>query len=315
MTDPHARLTVAIPFYAGARYLDEAIRSVLAQTSDRWLLLVCDDCGPETGTDELVAQFDDPRIRYVRNERNLGMAGNWNRCLDLADTDLVTLLHHDDALLPHYVERMLESTAATGPDVVGIHCRARVIDDQGRTRFSLTDRYKRVLTQGSRRLELLAGRDGLYVLARANVIMCPTMCYRRSRLDGARFDERWRFVPDHDLYVRLLVDGLRIAYLDEELYAYRRHSESTTEALTSTMLRFEEEVQLATIIREIATDRGWTDVAQTAQRHRVIKLHLLFRIVQDLARLRGRAAARKGAFLRTLSRRHVGRRSTAGTDR
>src|SRR2546423_1034940 len=71
-------LTIAIPFYKGQAYLRLAIESVLRQSSSDWRLIVCDD-GPEPGTAEVVAAFADPRIRYLKNERNLGMAGNWNR--------------------------------------------------------------------------------------------------------------------------------------------------------------------------------------------------------------------------------------------
>src|SRR5712671_2433445 len=90
-------ITVAIPFYKGHAYLRAAIESVLRQTSSAWRLVVCDD-GLEPMTRELVESFGDTRIRYLKNERNLGMAGNWNRCLDVVDTDLVNLLHNDDGL-------------------------------------------------------------------------------------------------------------------------------------------------------------------------------------------------------------------------
>src|SRR5436305_10450701 len=99
------RLTIAIPFYKGHTCLRAAIASVQRQMSPTWQLVVCDD-GPEMGTRELVASFGDSRMRYIRNERNLGMAGNWNRCLQVAETDLVNLLHADDELLPNYVEAM-----------------------------------------------------------------------------------------------------------------------------------------------------------------------------------------------------------------
>ena len=48
-----------------------------------------------------------PAVRYERNAVNLGLAGNWNHCLAVASTDLVTLLHADDELLPGYVAAVL----------------------------------------------------------------------------------------------------------------------------------------------------------------------------------------------------------------
>ena len=50
--------------------------------------------------------FGDERISYHKNETNLGMVPNWNRQFELAETDLLTLLHQDDCLLPNYVALM-----------------------------------------------------------------------------------------------------------------------------------------------------------------------------------------------------------------
>src|SRR5215210_3080625 len=139
-TDP---LTVAIPFYKGHGYLRLAIESVLRQTSPDWRLVVCDD-GPDPGTRELVESCRDPRVRYLRNERNLGMAGNWNRCLEVADTDLVNLLHNDDELLPNYVE-VMQQAGREYPAAAAFFCRAKVVDAAGRPSFSVVDSVKRFL--------------------------------------------------------------------------------------------------------------------------------------------------------------------------
>ena len=104
---PAPRLTYAIPFYSGRALLERAIASVLAQTNDAWTAYVCDNASPEPGIEELVKTAGGGRIGYVRNAENVGMAGNFNRCIDLAKTDLVTLLHSDDELEPTYTETML----------------------------------------------------------------------------------------------------------------------------------------------------------------------------------------------------------------
>ena len=74
------RVSICIPTYKGERTLGAAIESVLAQTLTDFELVVIDDQSPD-GTRELVAGFADVRIRYFRNETNLGPEGNWNRCL------------------------------------------------------------------------------------------------------------------------------------------------------------------------------------------------------------------------------------------
>ena len=117
MTSP-AAITFAIPYYSNLGYLREAIDSVLAQTISNWEMIVVDDAGPEPAAD-LVAALNDPRINYVRNDVNLGLAGNWNECLRHVTTPYVTLLHSDDRLFPRYTEAVL-AAADNHPDAAAV---------------------------------------------------------------------------------------------------------------------------------------------------------------------------------------------------
>jgi glycosyltransferase involved in cell wall biosynthesis len=288
-------LTVAIPFYKGHDYLRRAIESVRRQSSPDWRLIVCDD-GPESGTADLIASFGDPRIRYLRNERNLGMAGNWNRCLAATDTDLVNLLHNDDELLPDYVELMLRA-GRDHPDAAAFFCRAKVIDADGRATFSFVDFVKGFLVPRASGPLVLRGRDAVARLMRGNFIMCPTVCYRKRRIPADPFHPEWRMVLDLDFFARLLLDGEYLVGLPETAFSYRRHAGNATEAYTASLLRFEEESRLHDQIAAAARDQGWPEVARTATRKWVIKFNLLFRLTQDLTRLRLGAFVRKAGFL------------------
>src|SRR5262249_24120636 len=125
-----ATLTFAIPFYKNTDFLRRAIDSVRAQTVDGWRVLVCDDAGPDPGAVDVVRGYDDERITYTRNAENLGLAGNWNRCLELAPSDLVTLLHADDELLPGYAAAVAQAHREH-PDAVAVYPRAKVIGADG----------------------------------------------------------------------------------------------------------------------------------------------------------------------------------------
>ncbi len=297
--DPAAPLTVAIPFYRGKEYLRVAIESVLAQKESGWRLLVCDDCGPEEGVGELVRSYDDSRLRYHRNETNLGMAANWNRCLDLADTDLVTLLHGDDALLPEYAGLMVRGAAAW-PGATAFFCNARIIDADGRACFSFPDLFKRVLTPQVEGELLLSGRRGLEALSRGDFIMCPTVCYRKSRLGSRRFRTDLEFVQDFEFFTRLILDGDALVGLPAVAYAYRRHPANATTAYTETLLRFREEAALYDTLSRTAAARGWGRAARIARGKWIVKLHVLFRVMADLMQFRPRPAVTKLRFLASL---------------
>lgn len=276
-----AELTFAVPFYRGQQFLRGAVGSALRQTCAAWRLIVVDDAGPEPGTEELVRGFGDRRVSYVRNPSNLGMAANWNRCLDLADTGLVTLLHADDELRPEYAERAL-AAAARDPGAAAYFCGADIIGPDGRAAFSLADAVKWFLWPHRRRPSVVAGRRALEALCLGNFLMCPTACYRKSVLGGRRFDARWRFVLDLEFFTRLLMDGEHFVLDPRRSYAYRRHPGNATEAYTASSVRFDEEVALYELLARSLQRRGWEKAAWRARARVFVRLNAAHRFVGDV---------------------------------
>ena len=124
-------VTIAIPAYK-ADFLKEAISSALNQTYSNIELVVVDDCSPE-GISGIVNGFDDSRIRYFRNEINIGTKDpslNWNRCLEYARGDFFALLCDDDIYEPTFVEKMLELRQKY-QDVKVFRARAQTINENG----------------------------------------------------------------------------------------------------------------------------------------------------------------------------------------
>lgn len=115
-----------------ATYLAEAIGSILAQTSPDWELVVVDDCSPEPLQD-IVSRFKDPRIRYVRNEQNLGgknLVRQWNHCITFASGDYIVLAADDDRYKPTFCEEVIR-LAEKYPQVDLIHSSVEQIDEIG----------------------------------------------------------------------------------------------------------------------------------------------------------------------------------------
>lgn len=279
-----ATLTIAIPFYRNRGLLAEAVESVRQQTCDDWRLLISDDSGQPSDLADWLAGFDDPRISYLGGEPSRGMAGNWNRCLDSAGTELVTLLHGDDRLLPDYCTMMREA-ADDDPTAAAFFCRARIIGDDGRRRFSFPDLVKRVLQPRNRQI-VLEGESGAVALCRGNFIMCPTLCFRKSRLGSMRFSQRWNFALDLDFTLRLLLADERLVGLPAAGYAYRRHQHNATQIYTESGLRFREEIGLHNEFAHTARSRGWDRAAGTAESKRMIRLHLGYQLMWAAAGFR-----------------------------
>ena len=128
MAQQAPKVTIGIPTYNRASMLRESISSALSQSYEDFRLLVCDNASDD-GTEGVIASFDDPRIEYVRSETNLGMIGNFNRVIELADADAVVLLSDDDVLYPEYLASVVP-VLASHPSVGVVHTALDLIDSR-----------------------------------------------------------------------------------------------------------------------------------------------------------------------------------------
>jgi glycosyltransferase involved in cell wall biosynthesis len=278
-------ITFAIPFYNNTIYLRRAIDSVVSQTVDAWRCLVIDDAGPDPEARELVLSYNDPRISYLRAESNGGLAINWNRCLDQATTDLVTLLHADDELLTNYLERMIKLTE-DDPLATGYFCEAEIIDQNSEIRFSFPDYVKIWIRPKSDSPLKVSGDSGLSSILKGNYIMCPTIVYRKSQLQALRFSPRWKMVLDLDMYINIISRGGHLLGAKDILYRYRRHEANQTAQLTASNIRFHEEIQIYDETIGLADNMGWNQSAGVARKKRIIKLNLIYQILVTALGLR-----------------------------
>ena len=124
-----ARVTVCIPTYKRTQWLAGTIASALAQTYTDLVVEVHDDATPGEAVAEVVAGFDDPRLRLIRHERNAGIVGNFTRSLLGADSEYVIQLGDDDVASPRLVELTVAALDAS-PSAGMAHSRFALIDDR-----------------------------------------------------------------------------------------------------------------------------------------------------------------------------------------
>ena len=124
-------LSIGLPVYNGENFLASALDSLLGQTFVDFELIVCDNASTD-GTAEICRVFaaNDARIRYHRNERNIGAAGNYNQALALARGHYFKWAAHDDICHPRFLEACIEVLDGR-PDVVLCHSRSEGIGDRG----------------------------------------------------------------------------------------------------------------------------------------------------------------------------------------
>jgi len=213
------RFSIAIPAHNRAAYLQDAIRSCLAQTIGDFEVVISDDCS----TEDLRAvseSFDDMRIRYSRSPARLGAAKNHQRAVSLSRGEYVVNLHSDDMLLAQYLE---VAGAALGqcPRAAAVYSSVAYLDG---TRIHGCQRMPRV-GFADRQTYL----DNRWLEKNRGV--CPTSClFRRAafeRIGGYRID--LRFAYDWDLYMRLMTAGGGVLFVPEVLALYRTHDDQASQ--------------------------------------------------------------------------------------
>ena len=101
-----ARVTVLMPVHNAGRYLREAVESILGQTFTDFEFLIIDD-GSTDDSVEIVRSYHDPRIRLVRNDRNLGLTVSLNKGLGLIESPYVARMDADDISRPERLARQV----------------------------------------------------------------------------------------------------------------------------------------------------------------------------------------------------------------
>ena len=205
MTPP--RVSVVLCVYNQAAYVAEAIASILGQTLTDLELIVVDD-GSTDSSPEVVRGFTDPRVRYVRNERNLGHAGSLNRGVALARGRYLAIMDSDDISLPERLARQVDFLDAH-PDVA--MCGSWV------ETFGARMELRRFPTEPA-------------VLAASLLLSCPfsmpTVMLRREAMLPEGFDPRG-LAFDYAYWVEV-ANRAPVANLPEVLLKYRLHAGQVT---------------------------------------------------------------------------------------
>ncbi len=214
-------VSVCIPAYNNAGYIGETIESILSQTYHNLELIIVDDNSKDR-TWEILQEYagKDIRVKVFRNEQNLGMTGNWNRCLQLCSGDFIKLICADDMIDSHAVEREAKAMEEN-PGVNLVESDTRLVDINGKK----TGAYKRYHASG-----VVSGKK----VAKASLIWkdffgAPLNNLIRSTAlkETGYFDAEFTYILDFDFWVRIACTG-DLYIIHELLNSFRVRNDSNT---------------------------------------------------------------------------------------
>jgi glycosyltransferase involved in cell wall biosynthesis len=126
------RVSVGLPVRNGEKYLRLALDSILRQDYTDFELIISDNASTDA-TQSICLEYaaKDQRIRYYRNETNIGASGNFNRVFELARGEFFKWIPHDDECHPAFLRRCIETFKDASADTVLVCSRSQVIDETG----------------------------------------------------------------------------------------------------------------------------------------------------------------------------------------
>jgi glycosyltransferase involved in cell wall biosynthesis len=128
----HPILNIGLPVYNGEKYLRTALDSILKQTFADFELLILDNASTDT-TPDICKEYAsrDNRIRYIRNEHNIGAAPNYNRAFELSSSEFFRWAAYDDELAPDLLEKCMEGLKEH-PEAILCYPRVQLIDENSK---------------------------------------------------------------------------------------------------------------------------------------------------------------------------------------
>lgn len=225
------KISVLMPVYkTEEEHLRKAIESILNQTYTDFEFLILDDC-PEDTRENVVKSYQDNRIKYSINEKNLGITGSRNKLIEMAKGEYLAVMDHDDISL----------------------------QDRFAKEVKILDKYPEIGVVGTKIHEIVANReveependkDIKILLMRKCAIIHPSAMIRKSVLDlhNIRYEADYSPSEDHRLWCQL-IDFTKFYNIQEVLLNYRDWNGNTTHKQSKEMSRATKKIWLENEIR------------------------------------------------------------------
>lgn len=200
-------------------YLTAAIQSILDQTEKDFEFLILNDSPENTELDALVQKFDDPRIKYTKNSKNLGISDSRNKLIEMAQGEYLAVMDHDDISLP---ERLAKEAA-----YLDNHHEVGVVSS-----FAVAfGKQKEAIEYPTEDQEIKCA------LTICNPIIHPAAMIRKSVLidNHLRYENAFSPAEDYRLWCRM-VDFTKFHNIPEVLFKWRIHDSNASKVQKLTML-------------------------------------------------------------------------------
>jgi glycosyltransferase involved in cell wall biosynthesis len=215
-----AKITIYIPVYNGADYIQYLIDSVLSQTYQNIFLVISDNCSTDDTVYKVNPYLSDKRVELIKQPFNVGMLKNFNYCLDRTKTDYCMVMSHDDFF---YDDRALEvgiEILERNKNIPAVYNYMMFVDEMGKP---ITENKYKYAFNGLTSADFVAKKS---IMSCRNLFGIPLLI-RTSAIKNLRFSEGFNHTGDVDFSISLTKQN-QIYYIPKPLLAIRFHSNNAT---------------------------------------------------------------------------------------
>jgi glycosyltransferase involved in cell wall biosynthesis len=275
-----AFLHVFIPAFGHSPYLKDAIESALESVAATTPITVIDDASPTKEVRSIVAEFQ-PRVQYLCNETNLGVAGNFLNSFNLSTGRFTVVMGSDDQMLPGY-ESELSKTFSIFPDSTVIQPSVVVINEAGHICKPIVDRVKRRI-QGPLSTDTVMNPLALLrKLFIGDFMYFPATAWKTETLKLANWNLTYKNAVDLDLLFQLSLSGEQFVFQNAKTFKYRRHSDSVSFVLAQESTRLREELAAHWMAKNLLPKKSGLLIRLLVHLAPTVRIHAMIIAIKQL---------------------------------
>ena len=234
-------LHVMIPAYGKSIFLEETLKAACDNLSSSVLITVIEDPSEESAIEETVSRFKH-RVRYEKNSKRLGIANNFNKCLELSEGIFTQICGHDDLITKDPSNELLSCLGIENENT-NVIFSARAKHSSSSFTLRLADLAKSILKPRKKALQHMNSKKFLERLMLGYWLYFPAILWRTEVARKYKFDEQFKSAMDLDFLIEMNIKKVKFKFVDENNLDYRRHEESASSLNSSIGNRYQEELK------------------------------------------------------------------------
>lgn len=209
------KISIVIPTYKRANYLDDLLRSIQTQTFQDFEIIIVDDCSPNQDEYKKVIEKYNSKFKaltFLVNKQNLGACHSRNKGIKKAKYDLIALVDDDDRWLPKKLENQVNMFTQY-PDTDIIYTWADAVDENGK----IIDKYRAEIE----------GNPKSQILKNCFMPSSSIMVKKQSIVSIGMFDESMPSCQDWDMWTRMILNGAKVKVVKQINTIYQKHNNAS----------------------------------------------------------------------------------------